>query len=685
MKNYFLTLLFLMPFYLQAQINPDNIQIVRDKWGVPHIFGKTDPEVAYGLAFAHAEDDFKTMQLTLLAGKGLLGKLKGKDGASVDYVVQLLRCRELVKAKYATDLSPDFKALIDGYVAGINVYAKFHPDEVLVKNAFPVTTEDYMTGVMLSLAVISGVDGALGNIFKGNIKTLNSFKSAGSNAFAIAASKTTEGVAFLNINSHQPLEGPVAWYEAHLCSEEGLNILGGLFPGSPLVLHGVNEHLGWAHTVNNPDKIDIYQLEINPNNNKQYRFDDNWVDLEERTIKLKVKIAGLIIPIKKKALWSKYGATIATKKGVFSIKYGANEDIRGMEEWYRMDKSRNFSEFHKALEMVAIPMFNVVYADRYDTIFYVSNAKLPIRAKGFDWKNTIIGNTSKTLTTDFHPLKDLPQYINPKSGYLFNTNNTPFNASGAADNLNPKDFDETMGYELNDNNRSTRFQELIGQFNKLSYDDFKRIKYDNQLPNKLHYLSNVDALFQLNPNEFPTLKPLINSIQNWDKKADVDSKGAACFVVTFYYFLEKYKNTEGGYNRVISKEECIEALNYTNDFLIKNYGKTDVNLGEIQKLIRGKNEQPVWGIPDVLTAMYSQKLKNGKFQAMQGESYIELVKFPKNALPEIESIINYGASNHADNPHFADQMPLYLTKQTKKMTLDKAQVFKDAVKIYHPK
>jgi acyl-homoserine-lactone acylase len=425
--------------------------------------------------------------------------------------------------------------------------------------------------------------------------------------------------------------------------------------------------------------------QINPNNKNQYRFDDKWVDLEETTVKLKVKMGGIVLPIKKKAYWSKYGATVRTDKGTFSVRYGASQDIRGMEQWYRMDKSRNFSEFYKAMEMVAIPMFNTVYADRYDTIFYVSNAKIPIRAKGYDWKNTVIGNTSKTLTTGFHPLKDLPQYVNPKSGYVFNTNNTPFNASGASDNLTAANFDETMGYETADNNRSLRFQELMGQFDKLSYADFKRIKYDNQLPKKLAYLANVDALFQLKPDDYPTLKPLIQTIQKWDKKADADSKGAAAFAVFFYKIVEKYKTTEGGYNRVIDKEECVEILNYTKDYLLKNFGKTDIALGDMQKLVRGKNEQPVWGLPDVLTAMYSQPYKNGQIKAAQGESYIELVKFPKNRLPEIESVINYGASNHLESPHYADQMPLYLNKQTKKMSLDKAQVLKEAVRVYHPK
>lgn len=680
-----LLLFLLCPLFLFAQINPENINIVRDKWGVPHIFAKTDAEVAYGLAYAHAEDDFKTIQLTMLAGKGMLGRLKGKEGATIDYVVSLLRCRDIVKEKYESDLSPEFKAVVKGYVEGLNSYAKNHPDEVLVKGSFPATTEDYMTTVTLSLSVISGVDEVLGDVFKGKVKTIESFKGAGSNAFAISGKKTTDGVPYLNINSHQPLEGPVAWYEAHICSEEGLNVLGGLFPGCPVTTVGVNENLGWAHTVNYPDKVDVYQLEMNPNNKKQYRFDGNWLDLEERTIKLKVKLGLFTLGLKKKAYWSKYGATIMTEKGTFSIRYGANQDIRGMEQWYRMNKARNFSEFYKAMEMVAIPMFNTIYADKNDTIFYVSNGKIPLRAKGYDWKNTVVGNTSQTLTQGFHPLKDLPQYINPSSGYLFNTNNTPFNASGENDNLKNKDFDETIGIETFDNNRSVRFQELIAQFEKLSYEDFKRIKYDNQLPQKLTFRSDLTELFAMKPTEYPEIQGIIEGIQQWNRKTDIDSKGAAKFVVMFYYFIEKYKNTEQGYDRKISKEEFVEALAYVKDYLTKNFKNTEITLGDLQKLVRGNIEKPVWGMPDVITAMHSKPYKDGKIKGVQGDSYIELVRFPKNGLPEIESVINYGASNHPENPHYADQMDMFLNKQTKKMTLDKTQVMKDAEKVYHPK
>jgi acyl-homoserine-lactone acylase len=671
---------------LFAQINPDNIKIVRDKWGVPHIYAKTDAEVSYGLAWANAEDDFKTMQLTMLAGKGMVGKLKGKDGATIDYVVALLRCREVVEEQYDKALSPEYKALIEGYVAGINAYAAKHPEEVLVKGSFPTNTKEYTTSTVLSLSMISGVDAVLQKIFKGKVKTLDDFKAAGSNAIAISSSKTADGSAYLAINPHQPLEGPVAWYEAHLCSEEGMNILGALFPGGPVIFVGVNENLGWTHTVNYQDKVDVFQLEMNPANKKQYKFDGKWETLEAKKVKLKVKMGAFMIPVKKEALWSKYGATIQTEQGTFSVRFSANQDIRGIEQWYKMDKARNFSEFYKAMSMTAIPGFNTIYADKHDTIFYVSNGKIPFRAEGYDWKNTIPGNTSKTLTTTFHPLKDLPQYVNPPSGYLFNANHTPFNATGVKDNLKAKDFDQTMGYETKDNNRSIRFQEMFSEYDKISFEDFKRIKFDGQLPQgKLYFPANTDVLFQLNSAEYADIQSLIETLNSWDRKTNVESKGAAVFLVMLNYFTKELGKKEEIADHVISKDEAVAAFRHVNAYMKQYFGRTDITLGELQKLVRGNIEKPSWGLPDVITAMHSKPYKDGKLNVTQGESYIGLIKFPKEGLPEIETIINFGQSTHADSPHFADQMDLYLEHKTKKMTLDKAEVMKSAVRTYSPK
>lgn len=327
------------------------VQIARDEFGVPHIFGQTDPDVTYGLAWAHAEDDFETIQKTLLAGKRMLGRVYGQNGAAVDFFGYLLQTVEIAEAKHESDYSEEFKAILEAYAAGMNDFALAHPEEVLFENAFPVNTKEITAAYILSLAQMSGADRAVQQIVSGKAETVPfDADPKGSNAIAIHPSRTDSGEAFLAINSHQPLEGPVAWYEAHLHSEEGWNILGGLFPGGAMIFHGVNENLGWAHTVNFPDLLDLYQLDINPQNEDQYQVDGEWLELEEETVWLRVKLWDLItIPFPKKIWKSIYGPTLVTEQGTFSIRMGALERIGAPEQWWRMNKSRNFNEFSEAM------------------------------------------------------------------------------------------------------------------------------------------------------------------------------------------------------------------------------------------------------------------------------------------------------------------------------------------------
>jgi len=676
----FSLLLLICCIHCSAQINPSAITIARDSFGVPHIFAKTDPEAAYGLAWAHAEDDFESIQLVMLSGKARLGSSLGRKGAEADYVVKLFRCRDIVEQQWST-LSPDFLELVKGYVAGLNAYGKAFPKQIKYKAVFPFNEKDYLTAVVFSISMFCGLDDVLPKVLGGKIATLPGFNPQGSNAIAVHSSHTNTGETFLAINAHQPLEGPTAFYEAHIQTEQGWNMLGGVFPGGCLIFHGTNENLGWAHTVNYMDKIDVFQLEMNPSNSNQYKFDGQWVDLEVNNAKLKVK--GVPVTIGKKIYWSKYGATVKTSKGVFSIRLPANMDIKALEEWYRMNKARNFTEFYKAISMTSLPMFNIMYADRYDTIFYVSNGKLPRRNPDpqYDWKSTVPGNISATLWNSFKLIGELPQYINPGSGYLFNTNHSPFLATDPAWNLDSKKFDKNDGFETYHNNRSQRFTELVKDVKQFDYFSFKRIKFDNQLPKDLKYPYGIDTMLSLSVNDHPALKEVITRFQQWDRKAVAGSNGAAIFLVIYHYVADRLK---GQPSRQLTKKESIEAYQYTNDYLLKYFGSASVTLGEIQKLVRGNEDRAANGIPDVLAAAYAEPYKNGIRKVVSGDAYICFVRYPKTGLPIIESVNTFGASSHPDSPHFRDQEELFRQQKTKPMTLDKETILRKAEKTYHP-
>lgn len=686
MQSFFTLLITIICFYdVFSQINPDKIDIVRDEFGVPHIFAKTDAEVAYGLAWAHAEDDFETIQIGYLAGNNLLSKHLGNIGLGADFISQFIDSEDLFDSKYNSDISSEYKNIVKAYALGLNSYAREHPDEVFVEDLFPVNEKKMMRYAQLQLFISSNGDKWVSNIIDNKLSYDFSKKEQykGSNTFAFNSTKTKDGNTYLAINTHQPLDGPVSWYEAHLCSEEGTNILGALFAGTPNILIGTNENLAWAHTVNQPDKTDVFALEMHPDKKLQYRVDGTYLKLEEKKAKLRFKLLGIPLSIKKKFYKSIYGPTLKNKSGFYSVRTPALFEIRALEQWWRMNKAKNFTEFYKVLKMKALPGYNIGYADKNDTIFYISNGLIPKRAKNYDWGSVVPGNTRKTLWTESYEIEELPQVIQPKSGYFYNANHTPFKSSAEEDNPDPTNFDSNMGFETYDNNRSTRLKKLIDENEKLDYDDFKRIKYDRQYPRPytfnwmdIHYLELLDA------KKYPDIEMLIERLQAWDRKANKNSFGAGTFAVLYDQLRPFYSKIPEP--KIFPASYIIQALRNTKEYLLKHFNTTDVKLGDYQKLVRGSKELPIFGLPDVITAMSSRPYKDGKVKVVSGESYIELIRFTDKG-PEIESVISYGSSDHPDSKHYDDQMEMYANFKTKKMTLNKDSVYKNAKRIYNPK
>lgn len=504
----------------------------------------------------------------------------------------------------------------------------------------------------------------------------------GSNVIAMNSSKTKSGETFLAINTHQPLEGPTSWYEVHLNSEEGTNIIGTMYPGTPNILIGVNEHLGWSHTVNYPDKTDVFKLKMK--NKRKYIVDEEEYELEKLKAKITVKVFGIPIKINRKYYKSIFGPTLKNKSGYYSIRTPTLFNIKALEQWWKMGKSKNFSEFYNTLKMTQLPGFNIGYADKYDTIFYMSNGIIPKRAEGYNWKGIVPGDTKKTLWTEYHDIEDLPQVIQPDAGFIYNANHSPFKSTTAEENPKEENFSQRMGYETYDNNRSTRLIELIESYDKVSYEDFKDIKYDNSFPSKFNYnfmdISIIETLKLKTENDS---FELLDIIQKWNRKTDIDSQGAGIYGVLYYQLVWNYRDDIQKNNKTVSRETLLSALKDVKRYLIDNFGSIDITLGDFQKLVRGDKELPIWGLPDVITAMSSRPYKDGKHKVTQGESYIGLVRFNKNG-PILESIISFGNSDNPDSDHYTDQMEKYSKFQTKKMTFDRDIIYKEAKKIYNP-
>jgi acyl-homoserine-lactone acylase len=665
-----------------SQIKPNNIEIVRDQFGVPHIYAQTDAEIAYGLAWANAEDDFSTIQEAYLAGNAMLSNHIGLKGAAADFITQFIDSKSLIEDKIE-DISEEYMAVIEGYSQGLNAYAKNNPDKILYKKLFPITPKKILMYSQLQLFISNEGAYWAGRIL--NNDTQDDFLDqnlTGSNVIAMNSSKTVSGETFLAINTHQPLEGPTSWYEVHLNSEEGTNIIGTMYPGTPNILIGVNEHLGWSHTVNYPDKTDVFKLKMK--NKKKYIVDDEEYELEKLKAKITVKLLGIPIKINRKYYKSIYGPTLKNKSGYYSIRTPTLFNIKALEQWWKMGKSKNFSEFYNTLKMKQLPGFNIGYADKYDTIFYMSNGIIPKRAEGYNWKGIVPGDTKKTLWTEYHDIEDLPQVIQPDAGFIYNANHSPFKSTKAEENPKEEDYSQRMGYETYDNNRSTRLIELIESYDQVSYEDFKDIKYDNSFPSKFNYnFMDISIIETLKLEAESDSFELLDIIQKWDRKTDIDSQGGGVFGVLYYQLVWNYRDEILKNNKTVSRQTLLSALKDVKGYLIDNFGSINITLGDFQKLVRGDKEIPIWGLPDVITAMSSRPYKDGKHKVTQGESYIGLVRFNENG-PILESIISFGNSDNPDSDHYTDQMEKYSKFKTKKMTFDKDIIYKEAKKIYNP-
>ncbi|MFN8310217.1 MAG: penicillin acylase family protein [Chitinophagales bacterium] len=698
MRHVVLLLFALQSYFITNAQNrnwSEHVEIVRDSFGVPHIFGEKDEDVGYGLAWATCEDDFKTLQWGLLAGKGMAGRSLGKDGAVIDYAVQLLRVRQTVDERYETDLSPKVRSLLDAFAAAVNRYAALHPEEVLVKKAFPASPKDIVAGYMLSFSLLSGVDKPLKQIVNGTVPTVTFGESGkGSNGLAMNSRITKDGSVFLDINSHQPLEGPLSWYEIHLHSNEGWNIMGGTFHGGCTVFHGANEFLGWAHTVNDMDPVDVFQLQPDPKKKDHYLIDGISYPLEKGKAKLAVNLSKkgtFILHLSKPIYWSKYGATIKTKRGWFSIQLGATTNVRTIEQYYRMNKSRNYSEFRKAYDIQGAAMMTTIYADRYDTIWCLSNGLLPYRNKAFDWKSTLPGNTSATFWNGFHPVSDLPQVLNPKCGYVFNANNSAFDCTAPAENPKPENYDPTMGYGTDPTNRSLRMHEMMKAHTRFDWNDFLNLKYDEHYAQELHFWKKFDIndIFELKTNDYAALTPSLNAFQRWKMEraaTETDTNFPVVYKTLWYLYNNCPDEKAHLYATDLNakKQFYAQCIERAQNELQRDFGRINISLGELQRHTRSNVNIPVGGGPDVWRAAYPQDFKEGRWRTFLGESYIMLVRFTNQGV-EVNTVSPYGASNKPNSKHYTDQMSLYAHKQTKRMTFDTAEIYRKAEAIYHPK
>jgi acyl-homoserine-lactone acylase len=634
------------------------VRILRDSFGVPHIFGKTDADAAFGLAYAHAEDDWPTIRDVSAASSGRLSLLQLTPTALLaDYLAGLVDVRGQVEEQWPK-LDPRTRALMDAYANGLNLYASLHADEADAR-LLPFTGKDVAAGFVYKMPLLLGLPELLQSLRSHTPKAgeiLGRGDSAdGSNAHAMSPFRSAEGVTRLNINSHQPWEGPVAWYEAQVVSDEGWNMTGGLFPGSPVVLHGFNDHVGWAHTVNSPATIDAYELQLQ--DGKQW-LDGAWVPLHEHELTLQVDLGFATLPLPLTFHEAAQGPVFETHGHSYALRWAGRErSALTAEQWYRMNRAQSLAEWKAAMSEQALPMFNVVYASADGHIGYLYNALLPVREEPNLPPHTVLhGDKSSAIWTKYLPLEKLPQTEDPPSGFVFNTNTTPFSATSGPGNANAAQYAKADGIEQELNNRGMRSLKLFGGAEKLSREEFIRRKFDRQFADDSRLVHTINGLPEAKNDE---QRKAIEVLKGWNRIAD--ENGPVLPVV-----LARY-------------QEEADPLAKALKFLEGNAGLT---LGEVQRLHRGKIDLPLGGAPDVLNAAHARE-EDGKLIGKQGDSLVIVVDFTRQG-PYAQSIIQYGASNRKRSPHYADQAPLFVKRELKPVWRTKEEIRAHLEREYTP-
>jgi penicillin amidase/acyl-homoserine-lactone acylase len=660
--------------YLQLDEKYD-VVIQRDHLGVPHIIGERDVDAAFGFAYAQAEDNWQIIHDSIPFYRGTNAAINGKDAATIDFLIQWLGIWQDLDAGYETQLKPETRAYIEAFADGINYYAALHPEETN-QSLFPINGKDIVAGYMLRHLLFYGFDGPVIELFeeqrkypisrRGEAVTDTESRShgvtigglpVGSNAMAVSPYNSTDGSTMLAINSHQPTTGPVAWYEAHVQSNEGLNVMGGLFPSGATIGVGFNENLGWGATVNKPDLVDIYALDIDPNNSNRYRLDGEWRTLESREITIDVKLMGFLPwSVTEEVLRSEHGPALRTDHGTYAVRYAGMGEMRQVEQWLAMSKAQNLAEWRDAMRIHSFASFNLVYADREGNTMFVHNSLTPNRVSGYNWTHYLPGDDSSLIWDEYMPFDQLPQVINPKSGYIHSANQSPFHITAEGDNPVKENYRIEDGFPTRMTNRADRGLELFAELGTISEQEFFDIKHDKSFSAKSRSIAFLNQALELDlSNAEQKYQDAQQIIANWDRNTNIENRGAAlsaCVIGTEWLAEQKGKPVP----------DIREELFRCSDRLLDKVGRLDPLWGDISRHVRGDLNLPVGGGPDTLRAIYGTGMEeDGYLTNVAGDGLYYMVSWDAEGKQKVRGIHQFGAATLDKNsPHYADQAQDYV-------------------------
>lgn len=736
MKKIFLLLL--IPFQLSAQeFSSQEIKrwekqaaqttIIRDHYGVPHIYGKTDADAVFGLLYAQCEDDFKRVEFNYIEKLGRLAEVEGERKLYDDLLIRMIIDQAEAKKDY--EQSPLWlKKLCNAFSDAINYYIYLHPKQKpALLNRFepwyPFLWTDGSIGAIITAGLHSG---DLKQLYAGGTditqaasassslaisETMEEPNPSGSNGFAFSPSITASGNAILYINPH------VTFYfrpEVHMVSEEGLNVYGAVTWGQFFIYQGFNSYCGWMHTSSAVDAADSYIEKISKGEKGWiYQYEGQTRPLTAKPITVQYKEGNNMIPKTFTAHFTHHGPVMAKRNGQWLSLRADNRITDGLKQCWLRTKARGMADFKKTLDLKGNISNNTVYADAEGNIAYWHGNRIPIRDTSFDWNQPVDGSIAATEWMGYHPIQEIVQSINPSNGWLQNCNSTPYTVAGAQSPSrsrypyymapDPENFRGINAVRTLSENSQYTIEKVIAA----GYD--RRISaFEILVPTLLQAfdkeVSPADTLYAWLAGPIAVLK-------NWDYRSGENSIATTLAIewaekitpVLFSIPNEKGQPPMDPVSRArklaahAKPGDLLKALLDVINNLQSRYGRWQVPWGMINRFQRISSDlndryddqQPsfpvgfvssAWGM---LPSYVSQRFPGTqKRYGVHGNSFVCAVEFGKKI--KARSLLAGGQSGDQQSPHFFDQGQMYSQGRFKEVLFYKEDLLKQAKKTYHP-
>lgn len=662
MKKLFLPVIFL--FLLSC--NPDESikenEILWDTWGVPHIYAKNQNNLYKMMGWSQMRSHANLILHLYGEARARSSEYWGEDPQR-DQLLHKLGLIDAAEMMFDQMTQTD-REIVESFAEGINAFAEKYPDQIEEKNrlVLPVKPLDviyHSTRVMY-----------LEFLIRGNLRTVDQW-TPGSNAWAINGSNTASGNAMLMANPHLLWDGFFRFYEAHLITDEN-SLYGATLIGIPTIGIAFNENLGWTHTVNTLDNVDLYELSIE---NNKYLIDGEYKDFEVDTVIISIINDSTLTPqtvIKKR---SDFGMIIkeSDRKAIAVLWPNMDGKMNPLSQWRAMGEARNLNDFKAALDQNALPLFNVIYSDKEDNILYHFCGHIP--KKNGDWQKWIgivPASSSEEIWDGYYTASELPGYTNPESGWIQNANDPPYTST-----IPPAIKPDQFASHIAPNHMSFRPQRsarLIMEASNLTLDDMISLKHDTRSELALRIKDDLESLKESTKDSL-TIAAL-NVLSDWDGSFDSSSRGAVLFmnligqIGTAGYFERTWSfedpiNTPDGLK---NPEYILEVLRNVAQGQLDELGTLSPQYGDYFRFKKGEIEYAGNGGPGhlgIFRTLYFIPGEEGKFYPYFGDGYVCATEFGEEITAR--ALLSYGNATQAGNLHIGDQLKLLSEKKLREV------------------